>query len=299
MIIACPACNTRYVVPDTAIGVEGRTVRCAKCRHSWHQDGNGVAGSGSAPVESAPPPRAAPQPPRPQPQAASAKPTVVETPVARPAPGEPNVSQPDGAAEGAALAAGAGPAIETPPSRDFDETDPPFGDIPAAAPAPYADGDEDDEVSRFDHAPPFGSRRNMGRIWTVAAITFAALATGLGALVYFAGVPEWLPIARPLFGAGTPDLKLEFPVAEQDRRTLPNGTEFFGARIKVTNTARESRTVPDILIVLRDQRERQVYSWVVAPPQSTLGPGATVTINEAVTDVPKSAVFADIGWAPR
>ena len=38
MIIAGPACTTRYVVPDSAIGPEGRTVRCAKCRHSWFQD---------------------------------------------------------------------------------------------------------------------------------------------------------------------------------------------------------------------------------------------------------------------
>lgn len=43
MIIACPACLTRYVVPDTAIGVEGRTVRCAKCRHSWFQQGPEIA----------------------------------------------------------------------------------------------------------------------------------------------------------------------------------------------------------------------------------------------------------------
>src|SRR5690606_25487261 len=32
-------CMTRYVVPDTAIGPEGRTVRCAKCQHSWFQEG--------------------------------------------------------------------------------------------------------------------------------------------------------------------------------------------------------------------------------------------------------------------
>jgi len=38
MILTCPSCGTQYVVKDGAIPPQGRQVRCAACKHSWHQD---------------------------------------------------------------------------------------------------------------------------------------------------------------------------------------------------------------------------------------------------------------------
>lgn len=67
MILECPECRTRYLVPDSAIGADGRTVRCASCKHSWFQPGavlDLVARAEAEPEPSLtePSPKPAPQP---------------------------------------------------------------------------------------------------------------------------------------------------------------------------------------------------------------------------------------------
>lgn len=37
MIVTCPNCSTRFLVDNNALGERGRTVRCANCKHTWHQ----------------------------------------------------------------------------------------------------------------------------------------------------------------------------------------------------------------------------------------------------------------------
>ena len=277
MIIACPACSTRYVVPDSAIGVDGRTVRCAKCKHSWYQQGSSADDviASEAVAEAAPPP---PAPPPSPPPAAMKE-------AAPPPPAEPEARQP-----------GRG-------WTDFDERMPPSYDEPverepdfdAAADEPMH---EDDLVSRFDHAPPFGPRRNTLKLWTWAAAIFALLAAGAVVAMSQLGTPDWWPGEKPMFGAAQPDLELDFPPDQQRWRELENKTWMFTARIEITNKARESRKVPPVLIRMVDERDRQLYSWVVQPPQPTLAPGETITIDEARTDVPRAAVYAEVGWAP-
>jgi predicted Zn finger-like uncharacterized protein len=38
MILTCPECTTRFMVPDDALRPAGRTVKCGKCSHRWFAD---------------------------------------------------------------------------------------------------------------------------------------------------------------------------------------------------------------------------------------------------------------------
>ena len=48
-----------------------------------------------------------------------------------------------------------------------------------------------------------------------------------------------------------------------------------------------------------DRRDRPVGDWEVVPSKRRLAPGETVTVTEAIADIPSIATGAAIGWAHR
>lgn len=178
--------------------------------------------------------------------------------------------------------------------------EPDFADSSAPIPAfDSADEDEDESASQFEYRAPFTKRRNVLKMWTIAAAIFAVLATATIAAVNYYGLPDWVPISRPTFGIGQPGLELDFPKSQQRRETLSNGESIFRVRGTITNSARETLNVPNLLVVFSDARERKVGDWVVVPAKRQLAPGETITVTQAIANIPRGAAVADLGWAPN
>lgn len=277
-------------MPDGAIGPEGRTVRCAKCRHSWfEQPGGAVA---PEPVADEPQPHPQPEPPfadEPQPAMAGAAhapapAAFVHTPATealadRSAPPPPEDAAPAFVAP--VVAAPVAPPVEAVPVER----------APAPAPAP-AEG----EAASWDEFEEPAPRRSWLRLAIVALLVALAVAAAAFFAVRYYGAPAWLPVGQTAFAPPSANLELDFPAERQDRRTLPNGLQFFAASGTVTNIGKAPEQVPDVQVVLRDAQNRVVYTWQLEPPQRELAPGEAISINEAVTDVPASARVVEIGW---
>jgi predicted Zn finger-like uncharacterized protein len=280
MILTCPACRTRYAVPDNAIGSTGRQVRCAQCKHSWFQ---------SPPEAEAAEPDASVSPEVPVSQD---MPTVPEVPIApevaaaavapEPVPAPPHAFG-DDPVEPPAHAA----AYEE-PLADADEVlsrpAPTLGDEPAIAMQP-AEGVYDP----FAAEPPFRPRGGRARIWIVIAAVVLVLIAAAAAAAYFFHIPglDGISLARK----GTP---LHLQVFQPQRQTMESGNSLLAVTGMISNPTESRQRVPPIHAELRDTQGRIVYEWEISPPVPELAPKQTVTFNSAEVDVPASAQRLDV-----
>jgi predicted Zn finger-like uncharacterized protein len=290
MILTCPNCDTQYVVKDGAIPPEGRQVRCASCKHSWHQDPETTSGEGmmrdeaetsaAAPIATDVEPESEPQP------VDHDEETVAEATLIEPRSG-PEAEQrayEEAVMEGTAPATEMESPAETDPApaatSEMDETSeepaavqedwnaPPDAEPTPDMFTPFADSDEVEQ----------GSRGPLRAILTIA-VTIIVLA----ALFWFFA-PADLKAKLGLASAGASPLALV--TTHMDRQRLESGNELLTVTGRVINPTAKEQDVPPLQAQLRSSAGKIVYSWTIAPPARSLPPGASASFNSAEVNVP-------------
>lgn len=278
MILTCPECGTQYVVKEGAIPPAGRQVRCASCKHSWHQDPEPAdeleLGSEAAATEAQP-----------------EDDTIAEAAAIDPASGPEAEER---AYEEAVIADSA----EEPAAPDgaHEERWQPFtgpsGDVADYDAPPTPEVQPDDDFSPFaerDSAEP--RRRSPLFAIIVVLLVVAALAAGL----WFLAPPSW-KARLGLAEASTP-LQLSNP-PHMELVQLASGNQLLTVAGRVINPTDKPHPVPPIHAQLYDHAGKVIYRWTIAPPTPTLGPGASASFNSAEINVPAGAEGMTISLGP-
>jgi len=277
MILTCPACATQYAVKDGAIPPAGRQVRCAACKHSWHQaPDEGAAQADAAPAETG----IAPPPP---------DPAEVEAPLAE---------VPDEWAAEGMIAEEPQPQIdEVAPSEgsdeefahegarqdDFaaglDEYAPPAEALEAP---PYDQGEDTFAAIPDMHDDDDQPRRGAGLRWVLGLVL---LVVALAAAFWFLAPPE----LKARAGLADPaETELELMLTTSDRQKLASGNELLAISGRIINPTDREQLVPPIKAELRNKATKAlVYQWTIAPPARSLPPRGSADFNSAEVDIPE------------
>jgi len=291
MILTCPSCGTQYVVKDDAIAPEGRQVRCAACKHSWHQNPSGSMDE-SAPDEAAQEPTTTELPndveetaPAELPEDAApgheelAEATLIE-PRSGPEAEErayeeaviegetamPEADRPPLAAETPSAAEEATPAENAQVSEDWKE--PPEAEAAADTFSPFAEPDEEQP-----------RRRSPAMTILIVVLVIIILA-----ILFWLFAPADLKARLGLAAGGASPLALV--TTHMDRQRLESGNELLTVTGRVVNPTTKEQNVPPLTAQLKSRTGKIVYSWTIAPPARSLPAGASASFNSAEVNVP-------------
>ena len=280
MILTCPNCGTQYVVKDGAIPSEGRHVRCAACKHSWHQNPETtahepVAGAVAEPteiIETVPYER--------QEATESGPETFAEATMIEPRTGPESEER---AYEEAAIESETGATAESTgvvPAADPKETH------PERAPASSEWNEQTSTEPATDTFSPFieNGEAEPKRRSVASNILIIALIVIIAAALFWFFAPPEIKAKLGLVAAGASPLALV--TTHMDRQPLESGNELLTVTGRVINPTAKEQDVPPLHAQLKNRAGKVVYTWTIAPPARSLPAGASASFNSAEVNVP-------------
>jgi len=295
MILTCPDCGTQYVVKDGAIPPEGRQVRCAACKHSWHQDpdaegaielerSDAALGNAEAPPVDAGSPEESPAAEIPEEPVAEDE-SFAEAALIEPRSGPEAEER---AYEEAVIEDGGEAAVAEQAAVDAPVEDASPVESAAGEPAMVAEdwrGPPEAEASP-DMFSPFAEDDDLAprKRGPLRTILFLALLVIVAAALFWFFAPSELKAKLGVGDAAASPLALV--TTHMDRQRLESGNELLTVTGRVINPTGTEQNVPPLQAQLRSKTGQVVYSWTIAPPARSLPAGASASFNSAEVNVP-------------
>ena len=278
MLIVCPSCAISYEVEPNTLSQDGRSVRCASCRHVWVPailtTVSGLAGSD-------------------------------EWDGINIAPGEPSLdSQPDVASE-AAPAEFAAPEdidvvalsseIETMRAEPDAQSDAVFAedalDDPAGYPPPLVPSHAAAITARHDRARRGGLRGMRWPRSSLPAAILVLLAVNAGLVAWRQNIVLLLPQTAAVYAAVGLPVNLRGLAFDNIRmsRAEQEGVDVLMVEGTIVNVAGRPVEVPRLRLALHNGAKREVYAWTTETGRSILAPGDALPFKSRLASPPRDA----------
>ncbi|WP_242468754.1 DUF3426 domain-containing protein [Rhodovibrio salinarum] len=263
MILACPSCGASFRIDADKLGARGRTVRCSKCKHTWHATPDDDRTEDTAASE-----QAADR----QPEAPNPAPDGGPAPIGGegPEPGDERVLRTHAAYDDGRADSGA--------EASFDST------LRASRYRPYEDPPE--PVSQGQ-----GGRGGLLLGWLLLALVVVGVIAGGWAFreQVVAQVPQAAQIYR-LAGVEVPALGAGLELRDVTRtRRLVDGRSLLVIEGRVVNTTDRAKQLPPMEVVLFDAAGDEVARWRVRADVDRLEGRESTPFETRREDPPQTA----------